>query len=582
MTKKLSLSRLALCTAAIAAILILALLACLGFTKNTAIYQARTPLRVVPITDYDREEITDPDSPIGVCTRYTWTIGPSPSHGTNLGIYTFHQYVRICVNGVELYRLDAASDAQIVHTPGANWCFFPIYQEDAGKELCIEIIPAYESARQRAPDIYMGTVQDIFLSTASSELPQILLCILTSFVGLIFLIVGLYSFFTQNKGKTLIAHGLFSIMLGLWKLLDLRTTNMLFAQDTVALYYCSVCMLALCAVPLMKALSRRLSRICRQLINICCVICAVSCIAQLLLQILDIADMRQMLFLTHGSIILSSLVVIPTLIYDSIAYPRAFKEQNNKFLLFICVPGALLDIAAFYFTGDSAPLIFTLAAHLIYSIVVGTRTMIQTNRQETEIEKSHTAVLRSQIQPHFLFNSLTAIAQLCDKDPALAKQATITFSEYYRGNLRAIDRAEPISFAQELEHLKMYLFIEQLRFGDSLKVVFDIETTDFLIPALTIQPLVENAVKHGVGAREEGGTVTITVRDLADNYLILISDDGVGFDPAKVENRDRQHVGIDNVKNRLMLMCDASLRIQSTLGEGTTITISLPKEGLDL
>ena len=332
----------------------------------------------------------------------------------------------------------------------------------------------------------------------------------------------------------------------------------------------------------MKALSRRLSRICRQLINICCVICAVSCIAQLLLQILDIADMRQMLFLTHGSIILSSLVVIPTLIYDSIAYPRAFKEQNNKFLLFICVPGALLDIAAFYFTGDSAPLIFTLAAHLIYSIVVGTRTMIQTNRQETEIEKSHTAVLRSQIQPHFLFNSLTAIAQLCDKDPALAKQATITFSEYYRGNLRAIDRAEPISFAQELEHLKMYLFIEQLRFGDSLKVVFDIETTDFLIPALTIQPLVENAVKHGVGAREEGGTVTITVRDLADNYLILISDDGVGFDPAKVENRDRQHVGIDNVKNRLMLMCDASLRIQSTLGEGTTITISLPKEGLDL
>jgi predicted GTPase len=91
---------------------------------------------------------------------------------------------------------------------------------------------------------------------------------------------------------------------------------------------------------------------------------------------------------------------------------------------------------------DSTNLVFTLGAHLIYVLIVGTQTLIRTNRQETELEKSRMGVLRSQIQPHFLFNSLTAIAQLCDKDPKMAKQAAITFSDYYRGNLRAIDRAD--------------------------------------------------------------------------------------------------------------------------------------------
>ena len=127
----------------------------------------------------------------------------------------------------------------------------------------------------------------------------------------------------------------------------------------------------------------------------------------------------------------------------------------------------------------------------------------------------------------------------------------------------------------------MYLFIEKLRFGDSLNVVFDIESTNFVIPALTIQPLVENAVKHGVGAKEDGGTVTVAVKERIGFFDIIISDDGVGFDPNTIDNRDRQHVGMDNVKNRLLMMCNATMRIQSVPGEGTCITISMPKGGLD-
>ena len=579
--KKVSLAKWSLLTAAVAGILMLALLSNLLFTQNAQTFKTRTALRAIPICAYEETQVENPDSPTGVSNRYSWTIGPSPAHGTNLGIYTYHQYVRVYVDGQELLRLEGARDDQIVHTPGANWCFFPIYQEDAGKEICLEIIPCYESATQRDPIIYMGRVQDIFLLTAEREFPVLILSVLNIFVGLIFLIVGLYNYITHQKGKTLISHGLFSIMLGIWKLADLRTANMLLPDKTVQLYYISVCMLSLCAVPLIKALSRRVGPLCARLLNACSILCATACILQHILQITNVLDLRQTLVLTHLSMGISAAIAVPALIYDNIKFPKPVKEQHNKALLFICVPGAIIDIVLFYFSGDSSQLSFTLAAHLIYVIIVGTQTLIRANRQEMELERSRTAVMRSQIQPHFLFNSLTAIAMLCEKDPSLAKKTAITFADYYRGNLRAIDRTEPIPFQQELEHLKMYLFIQQQRFGDYLNVVFDIETTEFLIPALSIQPLVENAVKHGIGMKEEGGTVTIRVREYADNFKTVISDDGVGFDPKAIDNRDRQHIGLENVKNRLLLMCDATLSIESVLGKGTSITISLPKVGAE-
>ena len=579
--KKISLSKWSLLTAAVAGLLMLALLANLLFTKNTHIFNARTPLRAIPICAYEETQVENPDSPTGVSNRYTWTIGPSPAHGTNLGIYTYHQYVRIYVDGVEMLRLENAREGQMVHTPGANWSFFPIYQEDAGKEICLEIIPCYESATQRDPIIYMGRVQDIFYLTAEREFPMLILSALNIFVGLIFLIVGLYNFVMHQKGKTLIAHGLFSIMLGIWKLADLRTANMLLPDKTVQLYYVSVCMLSLCAVPLIKALSRRVGPLCARLLNACSILCATACILQHVLQITNVLDFRQTLILTHLSMGISAAIAVPALIYDSIKFPKLIKDQHNRALLFICIPGAILDILHFYFNGDSSKLSFTLAAHLVYVIIEGTKTLIRANRQEMELERSRTAVMRSQIQPHFLFNSLTAIAMLCEKDPSLAKKTAITFADYYRGNLRAIDRTEPIPFQQELEHLKMYLFIQKQRFGDYLNVVFDVETTDFLIPALSIQPLVENAVKHGIGMKEEGGTVTIKVREYADTFKIIISDDGVGFDPDAIDNRERQHIGLENVKNRLLLMCDAILSIESELGKGTSITISLPKVGAE-
>ena len=187
-------------------------------------------------------------------------------------------------------------------------------------------------------------------------------------------------------------------------------------------------------------------------------------------------------------------------------------------------------------------------------------------------------LMLSQIKPHFLYNSLAVIAELCDSDPATAKTATVKFSRYLRGNMRSIDEAKAIPFDQELGHTRLYLEIEKLRFADALQVRYDIQCTDFYIPALTVEPLVENAVRHGVRENIGGrGTVLIGSRELPERYEVFVRDDGPGFDPDRVIDDGQPHVGIENVRERLRQVCGGALKIDSAPGAGTTATILLPK-----
>lgn len=121
---------------------------------------------------------------------------------------------------------------------------------------------------------------------------------------------------------------------------------------------------------------------------------------------------------------------------------------------------------------------------------------------------------------------------------AEAKQATLAFADYLRMNMSTLNTRELVPFSRELDHIKTYLFLEQLRFGAELQVVMDIGTTDFMLPALTVQPLVENAVKWGIGKREDGGTVRLTTRMTPLGVEIVVSDDDVGFDTKKAPPED--------------------------------------------
>lgn len=194
------------------------------------------------------------------------------------------------------------------------------------------------------------------------------------------------------------------------------------------------------------------------------------------------------------------------------------------------------------------------------------------------IAEQRIQIMMTQIKPHFLYNSLGAIEALCDSDPKAAKEATVKFSRYLRGNMDSISTEGLIDFEKELEHTKLYLELEQLRFEDALEVRYDISCTDFKTPVLTLEPLVENAVRHGVRKNEDGvGFVAVSTREYADRYEITVTDNGPGFDVDAVPDDGESHIGIENVRNRLKAVCGGELRISSVPGQGTTATIIIPK-----
>ena len=180
-------------------------------------------------------------------------------------------------------------------------------------------------------------------------------------------------------------------------------------------------------------------------------------------------------------------------------------------------------------------------ALLLYIITVSNSTELY-YQKEREIDKLKVDIMLSQIQPHFLFNSLTVIKYFCRRDPVMAEKAVVNFSTYLRGNMDSLNTNVPVRFTKELEHTKAYLSIEKLRFDD-----------------------------------EDGrGTVTIATRELDDSFEVTVTDDGCGFDPESGEG-DKPHIGIENVRYRLKNISGGTLSIRSGIGCGTVATISIPK-----
>ena len=246
---------------------------------------------------------------------------------------------------------------------------------------------------------------------------------------------------------------------------------------------------------------------------------------------------------------------------------------------FVMIPVAHQLITRYAFGISTEFSAMLVSVVLIFGVIVAKREQ-KLIKTEKKLYESQISVMVSQIQPHFMYNALTSIAMMCTIDPNTAQEATVTFAKYLRGNMDSLKQKAPVPFSQELEHLKKYLYIEKLRFGDKLNIEYDIKADDFLIPLLSVQPLVENAVKHGVGMKKNGGTVTIASKESENAYEVIISDDGVGFDTAAPPKQDgRSHVGMDNTRMRLREMCGGEVIINSTVDVGTTAVIILPKEG---
>ena len=198
------------------------------------------------------------------------------------------------------------------------------------------------------------------------------------------------------------------------------------------------------------------------------------------------------------------------------------------------------------------------------------------NALNAQLAQSRISTMMSQIRPHFIYNTLGSIEQLCNIDPPKAGKLVHNFAMYLRGNFGELDNPRPIRMSQEMEHVRYYVSIESVRFPD-MTFTFNMNSDDFMLPALSIQPIVENAIKHGLMPLDRGGSVRVTSWETPSAYCVSIEDDGVGFD-TNILLDERKHIGLRNIRERLEAMVGGSLTIESTIGKGTKVQLNIPKE----
>ena len=251
---------------------------------------------------------------------------------------------------------------------------------------------------------------------------------------------------------------------------------------------------------------------------------------------------------------------------------------NRKAVSFILYELLVLGAVIADILVKEMTLAYAMAAFALLRIYISVQLEYE-KQQEEQLVRQRISIMLSQIQPHFLYNVLTSIRALCRMAPHKAEEALLEFTSYLRANLNSLTDEECIPFARELEHTRHYLQLEKMRYGDDLNVVFDIPVDQFFVPSLTLEPIVENAVRHGVMQRECGGTITIRTQAVPAGWRITVTDDGVGFDPGTLDEAGASHVGMANVRERLNAMCGGTLHVHSTLGTGTQVELFIPEQG---
>lgn len=210
---------------------------------------------------------------------------------------------------------------------------------------------------------------------------------------------------------------------------------------------------------------------------------------------------------------------------------------------------------------------------LVMYMLIVTEQINKYKQQQADIANQKANIMVLQMRPHFIYNTLTDIYYLCEQNPKEAQQVTLDFITYLRKNFYAIVSENPVPFDDELEHARAYLSVESTRLDENLIVEYNIEHRNFLIPPLTLQPLVENAVRHGLDP--DGGQLKIIIQthQTINGSVIIVSDNGPGFDTA---NAFESAGALSNIKQRLEMMCKGTLKIDSTEDKGTTVTIFVP------
>lgn len=527
------------------------------------------------ILDYEVVDVEDFTSPIGIKKQYLIDLGGIKNDDVNIAFYTKHQYSKVYIDDVLVCSVSPSDEYDLTETVGSNWVMFKVQKEDSDKQIKVEIIPVFEDVGNIEIEFIKGTAYSLFYKVFFDNLPQIVLGFIAIVVGVIFIIISLYRKIINKECFTIFMWGLFSLFLGTWRLFDSRFISFVITKKPIFIYYVIVTTLTICPIPFLYALRSETDKLWRRIFDIMCIFISVISIGSIALQLIYDIEIRNYLYVYHYFLIICLFIVLISEIYHKV---KKFKRTSliHEYLPIICIISVIFDLAVFYYTKDTSLALFTIFSFIFYIIISGILTLreyaIKEKILKDELRRSQITLSLSQIQPHFIYNTLSSIRYLCKSDADLAQSSIDDFSAYLRANVDSLQNSDLIPFEKELSFIETYVKLEKLRFGDKINMVYDIQEKDFNIPSLTIQPLVENAIKHGISEKEDNGTVILKTEKIDKAIKISIIDDGVGFTINQTNNDGKTHVGLQNVKSRLHYLMSAEMSIDSN-SEGTKVEI---------
>ena len=477
-------------------------------------------------------------------------------------------------------------------TPGykveqVDTMLFPEKVLSGEQELILEVEYPYALATENFSDCfsvnycrYGGLYDQLFFKSV----PAILLFVLVCFFGLFFFPVS--GFILGRINYRYLCFGLLCFFWGLYMITQSLSTflNLWIIDETMCLFAVKTINYLFVTSVFLYLKSNLQKPLTRAIANISIAVFFLTVVVAVVLHLTNTVDLtasQPNMFIGIAACTVIMIVLLSTEIRNN---------RNTLVFMLSWIPLLLtlvLDVIDQYVHLIGSNFFnYGLAVTMAYQIVrliLDLRTQykeaIRFQQMQKELYEAKVSVMVSQIQPHFMYNALTSIAMMCTINPETAQEATVIFADYLRGNMDSLKQTAPVPFETELKHLEKYLYIEKLRFADLLNIEYDIQTTDFKLPLLSIQPLVENAVKHGVGMAEDGGTVKISTCETETAYEVIVEDDGVGFDVNEKKDDGHSHVGMENTKKRLHDMCGGEVVITSEIGKGTKARVILPKEG---
>lgn len=468
----------------------------------------------------------------------------------------------------------------------SNWNFVKLPAKCQGEELVIKLFSPFRGFSGGMEEVYYGNYNELLLFIMRRQLPIFLLSIFIGITGMAVVLLAVI-FRKYHLYRYQDMQGIVMILASLWLCGESRMPVFFLGIETK--YYITVAALVLMPVFLYAYLCARWRNLyikfTRKLFYISIFLGSLI----LGLAAAGVKNFIEMLVPIH-------ILVAAALVYTIWMYIRAFQLnkgnilRSEMFCIILIAVGGVAEIIIFYIMRGILVGTYVRTAILIYalnllrvSLLISYRGLRERMELKEQLQKSRIDLMSSQIKPHFVYNTLNSIRTLIRIDPEAAYKTVYDFSTYLRGNLNSMEGRETIPFSEELKHVEAYVNIEKIRFGDRVQVEFQIEAKSFQVPSLSVQPLVENAIKHGVCKKIEGGTVWVKSYETSEHYVIQVDDDGVGFDMEAMEKQetgqDKEHtsLGLKNIRFRIWALLRGTMEICSFPGEGTRVTIRIPK-----